>query len=112
MGNIQCAFCSNSTIITNYYCKYKKIICNTCINYIQSCSHCNEWYTKHLLRYNDKLYCRYCLEDLFNHKSYQTCVMCNKKCNSNFINHQDKIYCNECIEDVSVIYNRNNKKLK
>ena len=111
MGNTHCSFCQTPTNVTNYYCKFKKNICDTCVNYIQACSHCNQWYTKNLIRYNDKLYCIQCLDELCNYNSSQKCNTCNKKCNTGFIYHQNKYYCNECIKNMYVIYSHINKKL-
>ena len=110
MGNTHCSFCNHPTNITNYSCKYKKNICGTCINYLQSCCLCNEWYTKGLIRYNDKLYCNTCLNDLCNYKP-QKCEICNKP-SKQFVNYQNKHYCNDCIDHIYVIYSNINKKLK
>ena len=109
MGNTQCSFCNHPTNITNYSCKFKKNVCNTCINYMRSCSICNEWYTNSMIRYNDKLYCNKCLDDLCNY-TIQKCEICNKNSN-HFINYQTKHYCNECIKNIYVIYSTINKKL-
>ena len=115
MGNTHCSFCSTPTNITNYSCKYKKNICNDCINYIQCCAHCNEWYTKNLLRYNDKLYCPWCINRfhglLITIPSYP-CDMCNKKYTTNMITHDHKLYCVHCIEKISDMCQYVNKKLK
>ena len=111
MGNTQCSFCNHPTNITNYSCKYKKNICTTCINYIRSCSLCNEWYTNNLIRYSDKLYCLQCLDELCNYKTSQKCKICNQTCNAGCVHHQNKYYCNECIENIYVIYSSVNKKL-
>ena len=115
MGNTQCSCCSHPTNITNYWCKYKKNICNDCINYIQRCAHCNQWYTKNLLRYNEKLYCIDCVnnfnEILFTMPSYP-CNMCDKKYTTNMITYENKLYCIHCVEKISDMYKFVNKKLK
>ena len=65
-GNlIHCSFCNTKTSICNYSYKYKRNICSDCINFIRACSHCNEWYTSGLIRYNEKLFCIKCLNDLY-----------------------------------------------
>lgn len=111
MGNTNCcAFCNIKTGICNYSFKFKKNICINCLNYIQACSHCNEWYTKGLIRYNEKLFCIKCLNDLhdtFTIKPQHKCISCNKK-GTNTITHNDKIYCNDCITKLLSMYKKVN----
>ena len=108
MGNTQCSFCSHATNITYYSCKYKKNICSDCIHYIRSCSHCNQWFTKNVIRYTDKLYCIPCINELYNISKYTyKCNMCNCNC-SYIITHNSKIYCTDCIDSIYKL----NKKLK
>jgi hypothetical protein len=103
-NNIQtfnhCAFCNIQTSICEYYFKYKKNICSNCINYIQSCCHCAQWYSKGLIRYNEKLFCIPCLNDLTTITT--KCNLCEKM-NTNTIIHKDKIYCMTCISKLSML---------
>ncbi len=110
MGNTQCAFCEIKTTHCQYYYKYKKNICNDCINYIRGCCHCNEWYTNNLIRYNDKLFCIGCLNDLHDYKKPQyICMVCDKR-HDTTITHQNKIYCTHCLTKLSSIYKLSNIK--
>ena len=96
-NNIQtfnhCAFCNTKTSICEYYFKYKKNICSNCINYVQACFHCLQWYNKGLIRYNEKLFCVSCLNDLTNFKN---CSLCN----TNTFTHKN--YCINCITKLSM----------
>ena len=104
-----CKYCDKKTSICNYYCKYNNIICSNCINFIRACSHCNEWHTIGLIRYNDKLFCIKCLTD-FNDiiiKPTIKCELCNKFVTNSII-HNNKQYCIQCITQITELY----KKLK
>ena len=110
MGNSHCSFCSSSTNITHYSCKFKKYICKSCFNSIQYCYQCKQL-TDNLMQYNNKLVCFQCIEELFVYKSHH-CHMCNKTYMVRNIQHQYTNYCNECIENISNLCNKINKKLK
>ena len=104
----QCTYCKTKTNICNYSFRYKKNICSNCINFIRACSHCNEWYTSGLIRYNEKLFCIKCLTDFNDIIIKPTkCCTCNKFC-TDIITHHDKQYCMQCITQLSQMY----KKLK
>jgi hypothetical protein len=98
-----CAFCENKTSPCQYSFKYKKNICKDCSNYIFACSHCNEWYTKGLIRYNEKLFCVDCLNNLSD--TTQICILCKKK-HTHTVTHTNKIYCIVCITNLSKLYNK------
>ena len=106
MGNNQCAFCEIKTTPCHYSFKYKKNICTDCTNYIFACSHCNEWYTKGLIRYNEKLFCIKCLNHLTDDSLKYSCILCKKK-TTNTITHNTKIYCIDCISKLSNLYKKN-----
>ncbi len=57
----KCYYCKKATNILNYYHRFGHIICSDCINYIRACNKCNKWYTKGIIKLNNKLMCIDCL---------------------------------------------------
>ena len=118
MGNIssefctKCAFCPTKTNICQYSLKYKKTICNDCLYYMQACCHCNEWYSKGLIRYNDNLFCINCLNNLhefYTKKPDNKCTTCKKLYTTNILSYEDKIYCIDCTTKLTKLYHYNKK---